>query len=181
MPLTFTPLPYGMRDLWLYPLDGTDTPGTGVDLPNSRTMQFAEAEAFTDLRGDDSLVATHGNGPEVNWVIDGGGVSLEAVKAVYGGLITATGTTPAQVKTLSKTKNDARPYFMAIGKAISDSGGDFHIVLYKCKATGDLATSLTDGAFAITNMKGKALGNLNGKLWDFVQHETAIAIVAATP
>ena len=178
MPLTFTPLPYGMRDVKIFPLSGLDVPGTGIDLPNSRTMQFAEAESFTDLRGDDTLVATHGSGPEVNWTIDGGGVSLEIVKAVYGGTIVSSGVAPAQVKTLTKLADEARPYFMAIGQAISDSGGDFHIVLYKCKATGDLALSLTEGAFAITNMKGKALGNVDKELWAFVQHETATAIAA---
>lgn len=174
MPLTFTPLPYGMRDVKIFPLVG-ETPGTGIDLPNSRTMQFAEAEAFTDLRGDDTLVATHGGGPEVNWTIDGGGVSLEIVKAVYGGTIVSSGTTPDQIKTLTKLADEARPYFLAVGQAISDSGGDFQICLYKCKATGDLALSLTEGAFTITNMKGKALGNAAKELWAFVQNETAAA------
>jgi hypothetical protein len=177
MAITFTPLPYGMRDVKIYPLSSLDVPaGTGIDLPNSRTMQFAEAEAFTDLRGADSLVATHGNGPEVNWTIDGGGVSLEIVKAIYGGTIVETGVTPSGVKTITKTKTDVRPYFQAIGQAISDSGGDFWITIYKCKATGDLSVNLQEGQFTLTNTKGKGLANSSGNLWAFVQHETATAL-----
>lgn len=170
-----TSLPYGMRDIKLRPLTG-EVAGLSVDLPNARTMQFAESEDFSDLRGDDGVAATHGGGPTVNWSLEGGGVSFEAVVTMYGGTITTSGTTPAQKKTLSKTGSQTRPYFQAEGQAISDSGGDFHILLYRCKATGDLAGTLGDAAFWLTGASGKALPRLSdGKVWDWVQNETAVA------
>lgn len=178
MTLTTIPLPYGMRDIKLRPLSGTnnETAGTSVDLPNSRQMQFAETENFADLRGDDGTAATHGSGPTVNWQLEGGGVSFEAVKTMYGGTITESGTTPAQKKTLSKLGTDSRPYFQAEGQAISDSGGDFHILLYRCKATGDLAGTMQDGNFLLMGASGVALPQVsNSKTWDWVQNETAVA------
>jgi hypothetical protein len=151
--------------------------GVGVDLPNSRTFSFSEAESFEELRGDDGLVAVHGTGPAVDWSLEGGGISFEAVKTMYGGTITETGTTPAIVKTFSKTATDQRPYFQVEGQAISDSGGDFHVLLYKCRCTGELSGEMGDGAFWLTGASGRALPNGAGKLYDFVQNEAVVAIV----
>jgi hypothetical protein len=173
----FIPLPFGLRDVKLRPLVG-EVAGTSVDLPNARTFSFAEAESQVELRGDDGLVAIHGTGPSVNWELEGGGISFEAVATMYGGTITETGTTPAIVKTFSKKGKDSRPYFQVEGQAISDSGGDFHCKLYKCKAEGDLAGRMADGAFWLTGAKGRALPTLaDDSLYDFIQNETAVAIV----
>src|SRR5262245_31523445 len=99
MPLTVIPLPYGVRDVKICPLTA-DTPGTGIDFPNARTLSFSEAEDFEELRGDDGVVAVHGSGPSVDWELEGGGFSFEAVKALYGGAIIESGTTPNQKKIL---------------------------------------------------------------------------------
>lgn len=175
MPLTTIPLPFGLRDVKVRPLT-VDTAGLSVDLPNARTFSFSEAESFEELRGDDGLVAVHGTGPAVDWSLEGGGISFEAVKTMFGGTITETGTTPAIKKTFSKTGTDQRPYFQVEGQAISDSGGDFHVLLYKCRATGELSGEMGDGAFWLTGASGRALPNGAGKLYDFVQGETETAI-----
>lgn len=177
MPLTTIPLPFGLRDVKVRPVTGaTDTAGTSVDLPNGRTFSFTEAEDFEELRGDDGLVAVRGLGPSVDWELEGGGVSLEAVKTMYGGLITETGTTPAMKKVYAKKGTDTRPYFQVEGQAISDSGGDFHVLLYKCRSTGELSGELGDGSFWLTGASGRALPNAAGSLYDFVQNETTVAI-----
>lgn len=178
-------LPFGLRDVKITPYtDGSATvlAGSRIDLPNSQTFSFAETEAFEELRGDDSLVSTHGNGPIVNWSLEGGGISLEAVQAMYGGTILTTGTTPNQVKRLRKLKTDQRPYFKVEGQMISDAGGDLHAVVWRCKATDDLSGEFADGKFFLTGAAGQGLGclivgaDLN-VVWDLVQNETAIAIV----
>lgn len=178
MPLTIIPLPFGLRDVKIKPMAaGTETPGTAVDLPNAQTFSYSEAEDFTELRGDDGLQAVHGKGPQITWQLQGGGVSLEAVKAMYGGTITTTGTTPNQIKTYSKLGTDVRPYFQVEGQAISDSGGDFHVVVWKARCTNELSGELGDGAFALTGASGQGLPlTSNGKLVDMVQNETATAI-----
>jgi hypothetical protein len=183
MALNTIPLPFGIRDIKITPYtDDTATvlAGASIDLPNARTLTFAEAEEFEELRGDDSLVATHGAGPQVEWELAGGGVSLEVVAAMYGGTVGTTGVTPNQIKTLSKLVTQSRPYFKCEGQAISDSGGDLHCVIYRCKATDNLTGEFTDGAFFLTGASGSGLksmeaANLN-KVWAFVQNETAVAI-----
>jgi len=182
MALNTIPIPYGLRDVRLtpYTTSAADTLGSGVDLPYSRTLSFTDAEAYDDLRGDDMLVATHGQGSVVEWDLEAGGISLEAYKVLNGGTINTTGTTPNQIKTYSKMVTDVRGYFKAEGQAISDSGGDFHGIIYKCKVTGNIDGQLGDGVFYLTKCKGKGLpATLSGKvnyLYDFVQNETATAI-----
>lgn len=180
-----TPLPFGLRDVKIRPYtDNTATVlgATLIDLPNARVFEFEEAEDFEELRGDDSVVATHGNGPSVNWSLEGGGYSAEAVQAMYGGTITTTGTTPNQVKRLRKLRDDQRPYFKVEGQVISDSGGDVHGVVWRCKATDSFKGTWQDGQFWITGASGIGLGCLIPgpdikTVWDIVQNETATAIV----
>lgn len=177
------PLPYGIRDVKLtpYTTDAATTLGTpSVDLPNSRTLSFAETEDFEELRGDDGVVTVRGKGAGVDWELEGGGISLEATKTMYGGVITETGTTPARKKQLRKKATDTRPFFKAEGQAISDSGGDFHVVLHLCRSTGDLSGEMAEGSFFLTGGSGRALGSKVaadlGVVYDFIQNETAVAI-----
>lgn len=184
MALDTTPLPYGIRDLKITPY--TDVAGTilaavSIDLPNVRTLTFSETENFSSLRGDDRVVATHGDGAAVTWDLESGGLPFEAFRAMAGGTIVLTGTTPAQKKVYSKKITDQRPYFRIEGQAISDSGGDLHTVIYRCKATGDLTGQFADGAFTLTAASGDALAVVSGvnvdKIYDFIQNETVTAFV----
>lgn len=173
--------PFGLRDVRLTPLgaDGS-TPGTAVDLPAARTFSFADAEDFEDLRGDDKKVASHGSGPRLEWELESGGISLEAYAVMSGGTVTTSGVTPAVKKTYKKLVTTQRPYFKAEGQAISDNGGDFHGLAYKCKATDNLEGELSDGSFWLTSAGGEGFPSTEASsidaLYDFIQNETAIAI-----
>lgn len=173
--------PFGLRDLKLTPLgaDGS-TPGTAVDLPAARTFSFAEAEDFEQLEGDDEEKASHGSGPRVEWELEGGGISLEAWAVMSGGTVTTSGVSPNAKKTFKKNTSQQRPYFKAEGQAISDSGGDMHGVVYKCKATENLEGEMGIGAFWLTGASGRGIGSTEvgktGDLYDFVHNETAVAI-----
>lgn len=175
-------LPFGVRDVKVTPYTtaAATTLGTSTDYPNARTLSFSEAEDYEELRGDDAVKAIVGLGPACEWEMENGGVSIPAYKTMNGGTITTTGTTPAQVTTYNKKVTDIRPYFKAEGQSMSDSGGDFHVVLYKCRASGSMEGELADGSFWLTNASGAALpATLTGKvdfLYEFVLNETAVAI-----
>jgi hypothetical protein len=177
-------LPFGLRQVKITPYtDATATvlAASSIQLPNSRTLSFAEAEEFEELRGDDSLVATHGAGPQVTWSLEAGGYSFEAVQAMYGGTITSTGTTPNRIKKFAKLQTDQRPYFKIEGQVISDSGGDLHCVIFRAKATDDFAGEFADGSFFLTGAGGQGLkcliaGADIGKVYEFTQNETITSI-----
>jgi len=178
MPLGNT-LPFGLRDVKLFAVDATGTrTGAGVDLPVSRTFSFKETTSSEQLVGDDIIQGSHEYNSIVEWELEAGGYSLEAYAIFSGGIVTSTGTTPAQVKKLSKKNTDARPYFEVEGQAISDSGGDMHAIVYRCKCDGDLDGKFENGNFAMTKCSGKGYGRLSdGLLYDFIQNETTTPIV----
>jgi hypothetical protein len=182
MPLTTHPLPFGLRKIVLFPLDsaGVRIVGGSVALPASRTLSFSEAVDSEDLEAEDGLYASHQGNLHTEWELEGGGVSLAVVRALVGGTITASGTTPNQRNTFTKLKTDERPYFDIEGQVISDSGGDFHAVIYRCKSDESLEVEFDQGSFSMTSTSGKGFGDLvSAKLYDFVQNETTTAIVPA--
>lgn len=177
-------LPFGLRDVKLTPLgvDGA-TPGTPVDLPVSRTLSFSETEEFEELRGDDTVAASHGGGPIVEWSLESGGISLEAYAVMAGGTVLVSGSTPNEVKTYRKLETDARPYFRIEGQSINDNGGDFHCVIYRAKADGSLEGEMGNGSFWLTSASGKGYGSLvsghEGRSYDFVQNESTTALAGS--
>jgi hypothetical protein len=175
-------LPYGLRDVKVTALtsDGTATVGSPVDLPVSQTFSFSETEDFQELRGDDRVAASRGGGPTVDWSLEAGGISLEAYAVMNGGLVTSSGVTPNVIKRYRKLATDARPYFKVEGQAINDNGGDFHCIVYRCKADGGIEGELADTAFWVTKASGSGYGSLQAAtldvVYDFIQNETATAI-----
>lgn len=171
-------LPFGLRDVKITPLSALGVLGTIVDLPNARTFSFEESEDFEELRGDDKVVATRGQGASVNWELESGGISLEALVVLNGGVVAVTGTGGTEKKTYTKKVTDARPEFQTEGQAMSESGGDFHVVLPRCKSNGSISGELGDGAFWLTGASGVALSRKSDDvLYTFVQNATATTIV----
>jgi hypothetical protein len=186
-------LPYGLRDVKLIEyttLAATAFGTTLTDLPNAQTFSFTETEEYTELRGDDRLVASHGQSPQLDCSLEAGGISIDAYKVLNGGDDIESGTTPNIVRRYRKKTTDQRPYFAVVGKAISDSGGDIHALVYRARVTGDLSGEFTDGEFFIpgadiTGFGCKVTGELGGEgftvldaLYDFIQHETIADIIA---
>lgn len=186
-----TALPYGLRDIKLvqYPdLAATTFGSVLTDLPNARKFSFNDTEDYDDLRGDDMLVTSHGQGAQTEWELESGGISFAAHAILAGGVVVETGITPNQVKRFRKKTTDQRPFFTVLGQAISDAGGDFHGIVYLCRATGNVEAELADTNFMIPGMSGigypcRASGmvsglEINGTVYDFVQHETITALTA---
>lgn len=185
MALAESALPYGLRDVKIRPYTNAllAANSAAIDLPYGRTFSFSEAEDFEEMRGDDKLVAIRGKGADVEWELEGGGMSFAAMAAIYGGVVTESGTTPAIKRSWLKKVTDERPYFALEGQAISDSGGDVHCIIDRCRATDDLEGEMSDGSFWVTTMAGRALPSLRtGRedvLYEFVYNETATAISTA--
>ncbi|MET0416549.1 MAG: IPT/TIG domain-containing protein [Actinoplanes sp.] len=186
-------LPYGLRDVKLiqYPTLAADTFGsTLVDLPVARTMSFNETEEYEDLRGDDALQTSHGQGAQVEWEMESGGMSFAAGGVISGATVIESGISPNQIKRLRKKSTDQRPFFTAIGMSVSDNGGDFQGLIWRARATGNLEHELGDGQFLIPSASGigfpcKVSGMVGGmevldSVYDFIQRETVGAIAAPT-
>lgn len=186
-----TTLPYGIRDIRLvqFPsLEATSFGTTLVDLPNARTMSFNDTEEYDDLRGDDKLITSHGQGSQVEWEMESGGLSFAAHAIIAGGIVVETGVSPNQVKRFRKYATSARPFFTALGQSISDAGGDMHAILYLCRSTGNVEGQMADTEFLTPSVSGtgfpcRVSGNVGGleildAIYDFVQNETITNLTA---
>jgi hypothetical protein len=181
-PLPDTALPYGVRDVKLTKYtdaSGTVLGSTSVDLPNMQTFSFSESEEFQELRGDDRVVTTRGQGAQIEWSLESGGISLKAWEILTGGTIIESGTTPARKVILRKMSTDSRPFFRVEGQIISDSGGDIHAIVYRCRANDTIEGEFADGEFFVTSASGVGLALLDegfDLLYDIVQNETAVPL-----
>lgn len=177
--------PYGIRRITITPYtdEGGTVLGTPIPLPYGRTLSFTDSEEFNELRGDDRVVAVHGAGPAIEWDLESGGLPLEAYKAMSGGVVATTGTGPTEKTVYDKTSSSLRPYFKIEGQAISDSGGDVHVLIYRAKATGELSGSFSDGEFFLTSASGSGLASEvtadAGKIYSFIHNKTAVAPTGA--
>jgi hypothetical protein len=179
-------LPYGCRDIKLTQyLDalGMVLGPVSVDLPYIQTLNFTEAEEFSELRGDDKLITTRGQGSMVNWDLESGGIAAPAWAVFTGGEVVESGLTPDRVIELRKKATQARPWFRIDGKIISDSGGDVLVRIYRCRANGDITSNFVDGEFTTTAVGGVGyplLDDTNDLLYSIFRRETT-AQLTLTP
>lgn len=179
MPIAIHRLPYGLRDIKVATLDSAGVKGTLVDLPAAQTLEFTEETASQVLRGDDAVIAQRVTIDNVSWTLDSGGISLEAYTVIAGGVVSSTGSTPNVVKKWRRMGTDAYPDFFMEGQSLSESGGDHHIVLHRCKAT-QISGTHQDQEFWVSHAEGNAIATLTaanvGAVWDMIANETAAAI-----
>jgi len=179
-------LPYGVRDIKL--TQYTDALGmvlgaTSVDLPYIQTLNFTEAEEFSELRGDDKMITTRGRGAMVNWDLEAGGISAQAWAIFSGGSVIESGLTPNRIVQLLKKSTQSRPWCRIDGKIISDSGGDVLVRMYRCRANGDIGVNFADGEFTTTSVSGVGyplLDDTNDLLYSIFRRETE-ATLTLTP
>ena len=175
-------LPYGIRDAKLTPYNdaqGTVLDNESIDLPNMQTLSFSETEEFSELRGDDRLVTTRGQGAQVDWSLEAGGISIKAWAILTGGSVIETGLTPNRKIILRKKATDSRPFFRIDGRIVSDSGGDIHVRIYRCRANDTIEGDFTDGEFFVTSASGVGLPLLddtNDLLYDIIRNESNQAL-----
>lgn len=175
-------LPYGVRDCKL--TEYIDAAGnvlgtTSVDLPYMQTLSFSESEEFQELRGDDKLITTRGQGAQVDWDLESGGMSTAIWAILTGGSVIEMGVNPNRVIELRKKATESRPFFRIDGKIISDSGGDILVRIYRCRCNDTIDADFSDGEFMTTAVSGVGLPLLddtNDLLYSIFRRETSAAL-----
>lgn len=166
--------PFGLRQIKV----GAFPTGTPLAFPSAQRMMFRERLTSGELRGNDATQSVVAITDALEWELDKGGISLEALAIITGRTLTTTGTTPAQVITMKGSAGDNYPYFRIFGQSIGDvSTDDVHVLVKKAKLTGSWEGEFADGQFFITKMSGIAVdaGGSAG-IYEVVQHETAVAL-----
>lgn len=175
-------LPYGVRDCKLteyIDAAGNVLGSTSVDLPYMQTLSFSESEEFQELRGDDKLITTRGQGAQVDWDLEAGGMSTPVWAILTGGDVVESGLAPNRVIELRKKATQSRPFFRIDGKIISDSGGDILVRIYRCRCNDTIDADFSDGEFMTTAVSGVGLPLLddtNDLLYSIFRRETSAAL-----
>lgn len=184
--MTGNPYPYGIRQIMLTPYvdaQGTQLAETSYPLPVAMTLGFSETEQFDELRGDDTLVAVHGRGAQVDWSLEAGGLPITPWAIITGGMVVEEGVTPNRKVRLRKSGDHQRPYFRIDGRSVSDAGGSVVARIYRCKANGRIQADMRGGAFQTSNIDGIGMplvGDAARWLYEFTELETD-APLTATP
>lgn len=176
--MAFGALPFGLTDVKVYPLDGTDAPiaASVVSMPAGRTVDVTPREDTKELTGYNGVVASNVTNTSADIGVEYGGIALDLLALITGGTIATTGVSPTQTKTLEVGKAGiARPYVCLIGKALGDSGGDTWIRVHKAKFELPKG-NFREGEYYVSSLSGKAVRNAGGNLLAFIQHEADTAI-----
>lgn len=186
MPLTTVVKLLELDDVKISPMtaDSGSSPtyGTSVDIPGVVKIGVAPKAEVKKLYGDNKLLDLYTKITEVELDIECTQLSLDAIKVLQGGTVTASGTSPNQKQTYSLKGTDAAPgYFKIEGRWLyADTGvGDVHIVLYKCKCTDPSQFDVAGASENFGTVKFKVLAipcNSNGNWVDIVINETASPI-----
>lgn len=174
----------GLDDAKISPITVDDSSAltyeAAVDVPGIKTLKVTPTFIEKQLKGDESVLDTYSKLEQIDWSIEHGVVSLDALAIMIGGKVEAGGTTPNQTQTFSLTKNDLPKYFKLEAKTDYTDVGDAHFVLYKCKCTS-FDYTLQGEEYATISASGKAIPTMNdGAIKDVVFNETAVDITTGS-
>jgi len=157
---------------------GTLTYGSAVDIPSMQDINLTPNYIQRPLMQDEEIDGYYSKLQSLSWSFSNVKVSLDALNILEGGTITSTGSTPNQKHTYTLSDTSVPKYFKLEGKInySSDAIGDFHLVLYKCKALSVYVEYKAQN-YAIISASGIAIPTVNNsKIRDYVVNETATAI-----
>jgi hypothetical protein len=182
----------------------TDTKGqasptydAAVDLPGMLSIKVKPKMDTKLLKGDSELLDQYSKVTEVTLDVECAMFSLDALAILCGGAVTATaetttGAKDSKIKYAFKSKSKPQ-FFKMEGKwtyvndEITGSGGDAHVIVYKCKVSDPPEFELNDASgdfgkckFTCTAVACRAGSDTtNGTDWYDIQfNETAVTIGA---
>lgn len=162
---------FGLHEVKFVSMDGL----TVVDLPNSQTLAFEERVISAEMPGDDAIQALQTVPIAADWELEHGGIPLAAYALVTGRTLSVDGVSPNESATLAGSLGPF-PYFQIFGKVLDESTGDLHCKLGKAKLTEAPKGKFEYGKFVVLSMKGTALKDAGGNVYEFAAHETAEAL-----
>jgi hypothetical protein len=170
--------PYQLTDIKI--LDYDDPTTTYADLDNPQELGVTLNVSTSELMGGGRLIVVGSQANSVGWSFNNAGVPLKALSIMLGATLTTEGTGATLEDTLPVSGGECLPNFKIFGKLkLEDCTGDFHIILPKCKITGEIAFngSGTGGDFANITTSGMAVhDDTAGYMVQVVRHATAEAL-----
>lgn len=135
------------------------TYSTAIDVPGIKSVTISGDVTSVELRGDNTKLDGDAILSGISVEFEYAKLQMDALGVFLGSTITDSGTTPAQIASLSVKPTDSMNYFRfrAVSAAADTVGGDVLFTLHKCKLDSfpDLGLAEEDyqtftvGAFAV--------------------------------
>lgn len=165
------------------PRGGSATYDDAIDVPGIRTVGVTSTVNTQSLRGDNQLLDSETQLVALGLTFEHGILSLDALAAMTGEAVVQSGTTPNQKASLPIYGDLRLPYWRF--EAQSDgvdfvlSGGDGHLVFYKCIISGFPNIGFANEDYASFTGGANCMPRLSDKLWIAPEfNETAVPIAA---
>lgn len=150
-----------------------------VNLRAAQVLTFTPRLIGGELKGNDQIVSVGASIEALEWSLEEGGISLDALALMTGFTATTSGSTPNQVNTLKMLTGTAFPYFKIYGKMLGEGSDDVHVKIYKAKVTGNIEGQFQYGEFYVSKLSGIAVYDSTAlSLLDIVLNETAASLPA---
>jgi len=166
--------PFGLKQITLV----NNADNQAIILPAALELEFEETVVSGEFFGNDELQGLVTQPLGVKGKFKAGGIPLNAYALMTGHTLTNTGTTPNEVATL-EGDSASFPYFKIYGKSLGDEGDDVHVKILKCKLTSSPKGAFKRGEFFMLEAEFQGV-KVDGKAYDMVAHETAVALPGAT-
>lgn len=167
----------GAQDAKVAILDGTDTPGTSVDILGIKSFSV-DVESDSDTQtGDDSVLATTQEAKSLAISLTTAAANVAAFAALTGG---TTGTSGAGSTLILTYKEPSQPVSRYTQITVQGTGRDtggsaFRLLCYKCGIESGPSYELSEGAWMEPSMNLRGVDKA-GFLYIFSNYTTGVVI-----
>lgn len=177
--LTHGELPYSIMDAKIYPYSG-GVPGAAKDMPGIRRIEMDASVEETEHRGDNQILAVAASFNSVDLTIEVGQMNLDAIAAASGGVVATNGTTPDQIRTLTRKTTDVLPDYQIKAKTNSKTvvGGATWLTFPRVQWVGGPSYSMEDNEFPVIEITARAVPDATSTLYIMSQYENAATVIA---
>lgn len=162
-------------------VSGAPTYGSLIDVPGIKRVELTGTLRTVTLRGDFSLLDSDSSLDTLSVAFDYAKLSLDVLAAIVGGSVVDSGSTPNMKSTWAFPGSPSFPYFKLEARTpvngVDFTGGDMHIVMYKCKISNIPPVGLVEQDYRTFTAQANVSKTIsNSKYFDVVFNETTAAI-----
>lgn len=175
MPLaTHGELPYSIEDCKVYPFSA-GIPGTAKDVPGIRRVEIDAQIEEAEHRGDNKILAVAASINSFDLTIEVGQLNADAIAAMAGGVVSTSGTTPDQIRLLTRKSTDVVADYQIKAKTTSKTadGGATWLTFPRCQWVGGPSYSMEDNEFPVAEITARAVPSTTDTLFILSQYENA--------
>lgn len=179
MPLaTQGEMPYSINDAKVFPY-AAGVPGTAKDVPGIRRVEMDASVEETEHRGDNQILAVAASFNSVDLTVEIGQMNLDALAALSGGFVETEGTTPDQIRTLTRKTTDVLADYQIKAKTLSKTvdGGATWTTFPRCQWVGGPSYAMEDNEFPVIEVTCRAVPASDDVLYIISQYENATTAI----